>query len=382
MSIISLNANKNLTATAIPNLFIDNFMGKANAAFVVVYIFFYRHYMSGNSSLTIKYAAESLNLLESDVINSFKYWEKEGLIKIDRKDDDYEINFLPFAEYEPEKPFKLIHTDKFNIGDERLPEKEHEKESCDVAITDNAEVTAECITIKERPKYSPQELEIYKKESKDISLLFSTAEKVIGKYLTFNDLSAIFGLYDWLRLPLEVITLLLSYCADNNHRSIRYIERVAIDWAENGIDTVEKANSYIKKFNVDYREILKAFGNSDRNPTPAEIKYMQKWLTEFAMPLNLVLEACDKTIMQIGKPRLSYTDKIITGWFENGVTTIEQVRALEEQFAEQASAKRASKEEAKKPVAKTNKFVNFKQRSWDYEQIEKMERKYLENSLS
>ncbi len=357
MAVVNLGVNRNIHETTIPNLFIDNYMGKANPAFVVVYVYFFRHYQAGNTELSTNGAAEALNLLESDVVNAFKYWEKEGLISVEQTEDegevDFGIDFLPIVD---KTRLKLVD----GTGQEAKP-----------------------VFLQERPQYSAMELEIYKSESKEINSLFYTAEKVMGKYLSFNDLSAIFGLYDWLRLPIDVIILLLSYCADNNHRSIRYIEKVAIDWAENGITTVEKANEYIKRFNVSYREILKAFGNSDRNPTAAEIKYMNKWLTEFEMPLQLILEACDKTILQTSKPRIQYTDKIICDWHAKGVKTLEQVRLLEEQFHKDTKATAEEKTAVvKKPVVKQNKFVNFKQREWDYDQIEQMERKFLEDSVS
>lgn len=64
--------------------------------------------------------------------------------------------------------------------------------------------------------------------------------------LSQQDMSLLFSFYDWLGLPMEVIELLLSYCTASGHTGMRYIEKVAIGWAEEGVNTVEKAAEYIE----------------------------------------------------------------------------------------------------------------------------------------
>ncbi len=327
--------------TAISNVFIDNYFGSVNPTYIMVYLYLYRHSQSGMPEM--QQVSRDLNLLESDIVNSLRFWHKEGIIRLNET-EGIEVEFLPIEPKEPEnEPTRII--------------------------------------MQSRPQYSVMELEIYKSESTEISRLFSVAEQAMGKYLTSNDLSVLFGLYDWLRLPLKVIELLLEYCSENGHRNIRYIEKVGIDWAENGIDTVEKAQEYIKMFNVEYQSILKAYGQSGRTATPAEIKYMKKWLKTFETPLEIVLEACDRTILQTGQAKLSYTDKILTEWHEKGIKTLEQVKLDQEEFIKSRKKDRDNPAGTKKPVAKPNRFINFKQREWDYNKIEELERKYLQDSI-
>ncbi len=341
MSTIKLNTNYNPFEgiTAVPNAFIDNYFGAVNPTYIIVYLYIYRHCQE--SGITTKQVSEALNILETDIVNSMKFWHKEGIIEY----SDGEELVVKFLAIQP-KP------------QENEPTR---------------------IIMQSRPQYSVMELEIYKSQSTDISRLFSVAEQAMGKYLTSNDLSVLFGLYDWLRLPLKVIELLLEYCAENGHRNIRYIEKVGIDWAENKIDTVEKAQEYIRAFNVEYQAILKAFGQTGRTASPAEIKYMKKWLNEYAMPLDVVLEACDITILQTGGAKFTYTDKILTEWHEKGIKTVEQVKLEQEEFVK--SRKKERDTSSKKTITKTNRFINFKQRDWDYSKIEEMERKYLQDSI-
>jgi DnaD/phage-associated family protein len=228
-----------------------------------------------------------------------------------------------------------------------------------------------------RPQYTVEELTVYQRQSKDIERLFSLAEQALGKMLTYNDMNLLFGFYDWLRLPVDVIGYMLTYCAEHDRRDMRYIEKVALDWAEKQIDDMEKALAYVQTFDRDYRAILQAMGQNTGYPTQSQRKYMDKWLNEYQMPAALVMKACDRAEEQLGKPKFTYVDKIIEDWHKKGITTAEAAEADTLDFRRKA-------EPAAKPAVKAvknNKFVNFKQRERDYAQLEKMEREYILRQL-
>ena len=98
--------------------------------------------------------------------------------------------------------------------------------------------------------------------------LFISAQTHLGKLLSQNDMSMIFSFYDWLRLTPEVIEILLAYCVEGGHRNMNYIEKVAISWAEEGIDSPKKALDYMKLRRNGYREIMAAFGQKGRYTVP------------------------------------------------------------------------------------------------------------------
>jgi DnaD/phage-associated family protein len=191
-------------------------------------------------------------------------------------------------------------------------------------------------------------------------------------------MNLLFGFYDWLRLPVDVIGYMLTYCAQNDHRDLRYIEKVALDWAENQIDDMDKALAYAQDFDRDYRGILQAMGLSAGFPSPSQRKYIDKWLKDYQMPVALALEACDRAAVQIGKPTFAYVNKILESWHKKGIDTLEAARADAADFAKK---KEETAKTAEPKVIKTNKFVNFKQRERDYAQMEKMEREYIARSL-
>ena len=370
MGLISINTIHNISATSISNMFIDTYFGKANPAFIVVYLYFHRHFQSGNATLDVKDVADRLNLLESDVVNGLKYWQKQKLVKFETNGNDYTIDFLPvqiknnvlrvIKKTEPKK--SAAKKPKAKMTNEQIQTQEQKRD------------IEKPVIVEKRPIYTPAEIEIYQTESSEIKRLFLSAEKSLGKLLSSNDLSTIFGFYDWLRLPIDVISILLDYCAERGHRSMRYIEAVAIDWSEKGINTTEQANELIQSFNSSYRQILKALGLGSKDPAPAQIKFMDKWIYEYKMPLDVILEACDITILDAPKPTIKYANTIIESWYKNGVKTVAD--------AKKAMAEHKKAPETSKPAAKPNRFANFTQREWDFgsEEMQKLKWKYLEDN--
>ena len=219
---IKFKNTNDLKMTSIPNVFIDEYMPKAHPLFVVIYIYFYRYNLNREEGISAESAMKCLNVLESDIINAFKYWKTQKLIDFVQTENTFELEFL-----------------------EILPKEKNEIKIDFQGVDKNL--------VQSRPQYSVQELEMIQSKSNEVNQLFFLTEKILGKTLNFNDLSVIFGLYDWLRIPLPVIEILLKYCEENNHRSTRYIEIVGIDWAEKEINTIDKANEYINLFNKEYR---------------------------------------------------------------------------------------------------------------------------------
>ena len=342
--------------TAVPNSFIDCHMCEANPAYALVYLYFFRHACAGGETDT-KAAAESLKMLESDVIGALRHWDKQGLVRFIEDEAENILDFLPVGPKKPEPTAPEAKT--------AMPEP------AEAARRGRAEA---------RPAYSVQELEIYRTQNRLVANLFGAAEQKLGKLLNFNDLSVIFGMYDWLELPPDVIEYLLGYCADNGHRNTRYIERVALDWADNGVATLAAAKQYVSMFNKDFREIMAALGQTRRAPTAKEIAMMKTWLSEYKTPLTLVLEACDRAVMQTGRPGMKYVDAVLAGWREKGIGTPEAAAADDAQFEAKPRKPKSSKAETKSQP-KPNRFINFAQREWDFDKIAEMEREYIAQSL-
>ncbi|MCL2456213.1 MAG: DnaD domain protein [Defluviitaleaceae bacterium] len=345
MSDIKMKLAYKCSVLEIPVLFIDEYMTNCLPVYPLIYLWSLRRLLNGESATTQE-ISESFRLTEGDVIKAWQHWENEGLISISSEKQNTEITFLP------------------------VPAKKNTPKIAE--LSELSELSAPSHPPESRPQYSTQELAHYRNESLVVERLFSHAEKTLGKLLSYNDMNVIFGFLDWLRLPADVIEFLLSYCEENDRKNLRYIEKCAIDWADNNISDVEQALIYVQNFDRDYKAITRHMGQASF-PTPAQKKYMKKWLHEWNFPLEIVTEACDRCVEQIAKPNYKYVDKILSEWQKKGATDLKKISEADEEFASD------SKKILRAPTKiKQNRFANFNQRETDYSQYEKLERAYLD----
>jgi DnaD/phage-associated family protein len=54
---------------------------------------------------------------------------------------------------------------------------------------------------------------------------------------------------------------------------------------------------------------------------------MDKWLVTYGFPMDVITEACTRTILNTAKPTLGYADGILTNWWNSGVKTLDDIKA-------------------------------------------------------
>lgn len=343
------------TVLTVPALFIDHYMTACPSVYVLIYLYSLRRAGAGEAASATEIAAH-FNILETDVHNAWRHWEAAGVVSVKETAGEMTVAFLP-----PEAWRKITHGT-------------HATDSPPIVALPSPVAHKNTVPFNERPLYNAQELTLFREKSKEVAHLFTRAEQTLGKLLTYHDMNVLFGFYDWLRLPVDVLDFLLLYCAEKDHRDLRYIEKCALDWADNGINNVEKARQYVQNFDNDYRAVLQAMGSNAGSPTPTQRKYIDKWREQWNMPTALILEACDRAGVQIGKPKFTYVDKIITAWHTAGIHTPEGVKTADEEFMK---TREITITPMKTTRAKSNRFANFTQRKNDHAHLEKLQREYV-----
>ena len=147
------------------------------------------------------------------------------------------------------------------------------------------------------------------------------------------------------------------------------MEKVALGWCSQNITTVEQAKASSAAHSQVYYGVMKALGISGRNLVESETVLITKWTREFGYDMDLIQEACRRTITATHQPSFEYTDSILTSWHKNRVHTLKDVARLDSSYNRNKKAAAASSASA--PASK-NKFNNFNQREYDYDQLEKM----------
>ena len=80
MSEIILENSSQEGITMLSNIFIDQYMPRANGEFVKVYIYLLRLLRESRASLDLAKMADTLLCTERDIARALKYWEKEKLM--------------------------------------------------------------------------------------------------------------------------------------------------------------------------------------------------------------------------------------------------------------------------------------------------------------
>ena len=133
-------------------------------------------------------------------------------------------------------------------------------------------------------------------------------------------------------MPAPVICGVVEKCCADGKNSMQYIFKKTVGLYDDGIDTYDKFEAYLKRLaaiNSDIGRLRRLCGMGDRSLTPKEQKTFDQWFGEWAMPFDLVKLAYEKTVDGTGKLSFTYMNGIIKRWHESGFTTPEEVAAGE-----------------------------------------------------
>jgi len=188
--------------------------------------------------------------------------------------------------------------------------------------------------LKEPRVYTDYEVKQEIISGSDFAIVIDETQRRLGKQLTEDDMMRLFGIYDSLRLPAEVILQLITHCINESQRSgdgrapnVRYIEKAAYTWEREGIFTLEKAEEYLKALEerkTARGEIKNAMQIKGRELAEIEKSFVDSWIDMDFGP-NEIAIAYDRTIANTGKPALQYMDTIIKKWHKTGLNTVEKI---------------------------------------------------------
>lgn len=410
MNHLNLHTNVFYKSTAIPDVFFDTYMLRANGEFLKVYLFLCRWCKEADADLSVTGIADSLSLTESDVIRALRYWQKEGLVSLstDPENQLWDLTLLPIVDSgNPHSgtasPWQQNPT--FSSPKQPAAVQQQHSVTAPAAQQNPAMAPSASPTDYVKPSYTMAQIQAFTEETKD-DQLFLVIEQYIGKPLSQNDMNTIVFFYEKLGFSPSLIEYLVEYCIGNEHYSLRYMEKVAISWAQAGVDSVTKAKQYTGGYGKIYYEVLRAFGIHNRGPAASESEFISKWINQYSFSSGIILEACNRTIAKIHQPSFNYADKILREWHDKKVVHLEDIQAIDAEFDKQrkaaaiakaSNAGSASKPQqnntaganhsfSKVPVKKgdsKNRFHNFNQRTYNYSDLEqRLARKRQETSGS
>ena len=191
----------------------------------------------------------------------------------------------------------------------------------------------------EIPNYSTEELEQFLSEQNDISNYLDECQAIWGGIFNPRDMTLVISLVNTWGFSWDYVIALLAYAnkyfkeRDNQGKSLHFVYRMATNYHKEGILTEEALR---QKFVEEERmkdfehRIRSMFGLGERNLTPREKKYFSTWLYEYKYGTDIIEMAYNITVDTKGSPNMSYTNGILKHWYEDGLTTAEEISARRE----------------------------------------------------
>ncbi len=202
----------------------------------------------------------------------------------------------------------------------------------------------------EIPQYRSEDIVRRCKENGEFAVVVAEAQTALTHTLSSVEMKTLFGIYDYLALPPEVIMMLINYCVarcreqstpDHPRRpSMRNIEKEAYNWVHQEILTLDQAEEYIRR-QRERRDALgrakAAVGVHGRELTPTETKYLSAWL-DMGFEEDALAIGYDRTITNTGALKWSYMNKIMQSWHEKGLHSAEEIESGDPRRRPQQSA--------------------------------------------
>jgi len=253
---IERTRNTNLEDTAIPNLFITDFMPDApDADFVKVYIYAYMCCRQG-IALTHIELAERLGLEMTKVVSAWKYFADRRIVKIKGDDNAFDVEFIDVK------------------GMLYATEKTRGRKSADQgseSLSDPA-----------------------------LAALFKNIAVICGApSIDGGDARRILSWIEEDGATPEIVEFAYQFCLDERgEKSAKYVEKVVKEWTGKNLKTIQDVRDYRAKTDARsavHKKLMEALGLRYVVITAAEEKKFNLWLDDYGYTPEQLLELTEKT---------------------------------------------------------------------------------------
>ena len=251
--------------TNVENAFITEYLPVSPGDAVRVYLYGLYLCQHPEKNCALHEIADTLSLTEDKVKESFYCFEELGLVTIVEK-EPFTVHYLPVRQSYSTKPRKI-------------------------------------------------KAEKYTEFTKGVQALFSNRMISTGEYTEY------FNVMESYSIKPEAMLMIIKYCIDLKGNSIgyRYVLKVAKDFGNRGLNTIEKVDnelsSYVTK-SAELQAVLNAL-SLKRRPDHEDSLFLKKWVEELHFELESIIFAAKN----IKKGTIEKLDAFLYAKFENGTIT-------------------------------------------------------------
>lgn len=333
---IKLNLGSWSSVFAVPSKIVDEGLKFSDGVKLKVLLFVLRN---ADKDIDDNAISDATGVNVTDIPEALDYWVSMGILQ--KSDNTY-------------SPVECENSsEEIKIIEEPVIEK---KEPAVSEIADDVNTAKQrfSVTRPQKPDYvfTAQRLAV----DEELKILVTEAQAVLGKVLSNSDISTLLMLKDTCGLPLDVILMLIQYCISIEKGNMRAIEKIGIQWADEGIYTLEAADNKIrqtKQTSINFSIVSSVFGLKNvGSPTKKQLEYGDKWVGEWKFSPEMLREAYERCVDTKGAMKLSYIDGILKRWNANNIRNKEELKSFE---------------------SSPQKTENKKKTSYDIDELEKID---------
>ncbi len=256
------------------------------------------------NQVDVPYIAKRLGLDGGQVCDCLEYWQKAGLF--------CHVEGSPVSE----PPLRQTSAPPAVSS---APQPPAVPDSISVAST-GQKIT----TVHSRAKLTPSQINEMGRKDKNIPFLLEELQQLMAKPLSPSETETVVYLYSYLDLTPDYLLMAAEYCKNIGKLSIRYLERLVTGWVDQGVDSHEKAEAHILRLTQRASNeglIRTMFGLGERTLSTKERDFIDCWFTTYHFSPEMIQLAYDRTVDLTGKTAFPYLNKILTQWYQNGITS-------------------------------------------------------------
>ncbi len=309
---------------AVPCDIVDKHIKLAGAAQLKVILWILRH---AGEAFTTEDISASLSMSAADVRDSMLYWKETGVIcenegsfsppeKVSQTNND-----MPAAENNAGSVTKGAVKNNDNAPNDNSADEKND--------TKNAETEEKKASRTLSRPEKPDMVRLTERMNNDASIayLMQAADEIFGRPTSNNEKETLLLINEYDGLPVEVILMLIQYAARIGKCNARYIEKTAINWSDDEINTLERAEQRIQQLTSGRSaasQVMKLFGLPSHSPTENEIKFADRWLNTWKFSHEMVRLAFEICVDAKHEYIPKYVNTILERWNNSGIRTLEQ----------------------------------------------------------
>ncbi len=255
--------------------------------------------------------AQAIGSSAADCRDALRYWTDAGVLTVDVSAANEEV--APPAAPEAEKPAPRIPAVRPQAVKPQMPEVIARRDSCT-----------------------------------EFAYLLDEVGARMGRPLSPGDMETLLYLFDTAGLPVEVILMVVGYAVSVGRLSMRYVEKVALDWADRGIVTMAAAEEYLCCLERRQQALLRVQTLCALDKPPSGTlagDLAEKWMNDWKVQDEVLRLAHTVCVKKTGKFQAKYIDRVLENWRDQGADTAEKVAALGGTSSASAPADSASEYE-------------------------------------